>query len=507
VSEIPVEAFVGRATGRAMVQALAATPDLFETAGPMLETIQRHLLPDDQGDDDGAGQPGLDPISAWVAAATGSAAELPGELLTVPLASGNLGVAYQPHAEAPGCVAWHDDYFACLAVPADLDRVVISYAEGDDAAFDRDVAVGFLRSATQSGERRAAPARYETNIEWFAFVGGNTLSSHGSESLENETGRGAGSAEIETGGRAGVLLLRPWQWAGSRLEKTAHDPLFQERLATHLRAAGTMADVHPEVGDLPHDGMGSSMVWVHGTVSCGLAAVPQLVSLVPTRVHRFEHDTFQDIDTNAAVLADTLDTRLKRGSKLLLVGHSRGGLVSRVAANVLTAQRDDLDITVLTLGTPHLGTPIVNAGDRALRALVSITKFGLRSVPDPATMLLKYLLRYAELPTGISDMAVDSPWLRGLRSGGRESYTLLACGADYQRGAQPESSGVKALGRLHRLFEAAGTPNNDLVVSTASAIGRGTPVELDESLGHFQYLRSAEVKRQLAALRPGPFFI
>ena len=323
---------------------------------------------------------------------------------------------------------------------------------------------------TRSGERAPAPERYETNLEWFAFLGGNTVSTHGSESDDVGGGHaGAGSAEIETGGRRGLLLLRPWQWAGSRLDRAARDPLFQERLATHLRAAGPLADQHPEVGDIPPKQMGSSLVWVHGTVSCGLAALPELLRFLPTHVHRFEHDTFQDIDTNGHQLAEQLDERLRRGAELVLVGHSRGGLVSRVAANQLTSARDDLGVTVLTLGTPHLGTPIVNAGDRALRALVSFTKFGLKAVPDPASMLLKYLLRYAEMPTGIRDMAVESGWLRGFNGGGREGYTLLACGADYQRGVEPESSGVKALGRLHRLFEAAGTKENDLVVPTASS--------------------------------------
>jgi hypothetical protein len=236
-----------------------------------------------------------------------------------------------------------------------------------------------------------------------------------------------------------------------------------------------------------------------------LAALPELLRFLSTRVHRFEHDTFQDINTNGHQLAELLDERLMPGAELLLVGHSRGGLVSRVAANELTSARDDLRVTVLTLGTPHLGTPIV--GDRALRALVSFTKFGLKAVPDPASMLLKYLLRYAEMPTGISDMAVESGWLRGFNSGSREGYSLLACGADYQRGVEPESSGVKALGRLHRLFEAAGTPENDLVVATASAVGRGTPIELLESQGHFPYLRSIEVQAKLQALRPGPFYI
>jgi len=361
---------------------------------------------------------------------------------------------------------------------------------------------------TRSGERAPAPERYETNLEWFAFLGGNTVSTHGSESDDVGGGHaGAGSAEIETGGRRGLLLLRPWQWAGSRLDRAARDPLFQERLATHLRAAGPLADQHPEVGDIPPKQMGSSLVWVHGTVSCGLAALPELLRFLPTHVHRFEHDTFQDIDTNGHQLAEQLDERLRRGAELVLVGHSRGGLVSRVAANQLTSARDDLGVTVLTLGTPHLGTPIVNAGDRALRALVSFTKFGLKAVPDPASMLLKYLLRYAEMPTGIRDMAVESGWLRGFNGGGREGYTLLACGADYQRGVEPESSGVKALGRLHRLFEAAGTKENDLVVPTASALGRGTPVELPESQGHFQYLRSPDVQQRLKTLRPGPFYI
>ena len=73
-----------------------------------------------------------------------------------------------------------------------------------------------LRTMTRSGERAPAPERYETNLEWFAFLGGNTVSTHGSESDDVGGGHaGAGSAEIETGGRRGLLLLRPWQWGVS----------------------------------------------------------------------------------------------------------------------------------------------------------------------------------------------------------------------------------------------------------------------------------------------------
>lgn len=472
--------------------------------------------------------PGLDTMSAW--ADTVREIELPGvpgRVRVLPLPDGVLGLGYLPDADTLGCAAWHDDCFVVVDVPEGLSHILVSYREGGSSALGRTSAQALLLDALErdvDGEvgREStvgtAELRAETELEWFAFLGENTLSSHGSEPVGPATPPSRlGSAAIATNGRGGALVLRPWQWVGSRLDRPTADPTFDRRLAAHLdrlRATGReyLVDDNPEVPDVRDGSQSRPVVWVHGTVSTGLAVLPELRRIVSRQVLRYEHDTFSDIDRNGGYLADLLDRKLSADCVgALIIGHSRGGLVARVAAASLSRSRPGLDLQVLTLGTPHAGTPLVNAGDRAVRALVAMTTFGVKGigVPDPATMLLKYLLRFSKPPSGIADMAVGSGWLRGLNADPGQHFALRSFGGDYERGSQPESAGVKALGRLHRLFEAAGETSNDLVVSVASATGRGVPTMLDTACGHFHYLADAQVaaviysaaQRQLAAER------
>jgi hypothetical protein len=131
-----------------------------------------------------------------------------------------------------------------------------------------------------------------------------------------------------------------------------------------------------------------------------------------------------------------------------------------------------------------------------------MTSFGIgvSPIPDPASMLMKYLLRFVKLPTGIEDMGTKSGWLRGFNKGRDLKFAMVCIGADYERGLQPESAGVKALGRLRRLFEAAGSAENDLVVQVSSATARGTACAMEESSGHFEYLAKDEVEAMLISV-------
>ncbi|WP_347350970.1 hypothetical protein [Intrasporangium sp.] len=497
---LPVDDRSGSSSGIRMVEALGSDGRFSEA---VVATAQRHLV-------QGETVPGLDPIALWAATATTSDLReqlrepLGGLVDTLALPGENTGLVYQPDSPRPGCAAWHDDGFAVVEVPAGLSHVVVSYQESGTAALSRTVALHALTRGRRDGIEQPPPETFDTGIEWFCFGGDNTVSLHGNDLTTSPlSARGTGTVPIETGGRHCALLLRPWQWLGSRLDPPRSDPMFQTRLATHL-GAHRDADHYPEVADVPDQSLPNALVWVHGTVSCGLPGAIELANLLDRAVYRYEHDTFRDIEENGRDLADLLKDKLtSEAGRLVLVGHSRGGLVARVAATVIKQRRKDLDLTVLTLGTPHRGTPIVNLGERALRALVAATTFGLRAVPDPASMLLKYLVRYARVPSGIGDMAADGPWIRGLNAGPEPPYPIISIGADYTAGARPESSGVKALGRLRPLFEAAGTPENDLVVALASATAVGTRVPLDKSCGHFQYLQDPDVRGRLRKLAPG----
>lgn len=496
-----------RPTGRAMAEALLAGE---EHAG-LGRSVRRHLTPAD-----GQTVPGIDPLSDWADAAAATANELgtlDGRVEAVELPWGVGGALYLDARGAPACLAWHDDAFAVVDVPDGLDQVLVTYEESARSREVRETAEGLL--AAPDG----APRRSETWLEWFGFFGDNTVSDHGSDALP-DLPPGTAEVEIETVGLRGRLAVRAWRWVGAPLERPVADPMWQSRLHRDIETYSEAADVVPDVRAVPTvDAVDTGtalvpfpglrmLVWVHGTVSTALEATDVLRHDVSVPFFRYEHDTFLEIDENAYDLARLLADRLRHRGRVDLVGHSRGGLVARVAADLLrhgslehgVPCRDDLRVRVLTLGTPHAGTPVVNAGSRALTALAGAARFGAAPLPDPASMLLKYLLRFVRLPSGIKDMAVRSGFLRALAVTGAPP-DLVSVGGDYRRGPIPESSGVRALGRVRGLFE--GRPN-DLVVGVRSATAVGRGVSLDESCGHFGYAHRAEVRRELSAMLLSP---
>lgn len=81
---------------------------------------------------------------------------------------------------------------------------------------------------------------------------------------------------------------------------------------------------------------------------------------------------------------------------------------------------------------------------------------------------------------------------------------MVCIGADYERGIQPESAGIKALGRPRRLFEATASAESNLVVQLSSATAKGTPCAMEESCGHIHYLAKIEVETMLTSVTLGP---
>ena len=118
---------------------------------------------------------------------------------------------------------------------------------------------------------------------------------------------------------------------------------------------------------------------------------------------------------------------------MLIVGHSRGGLVARAAA----AKLPNREIHVWTFGTPHRGTPLIQAAEGARRIVTATAALGLGMflvptwtmglllrmgckivsgipVPDVQTAAWSFFLSDRKLPEGFSDMAENSPWLRAV---------------------------------------------------------------------------------------------
>ncbi len=69
-------------------------------------------------------------------------------------------------------------------------------------------------------------------------------------------------------------------------------------------------------------------------------------------------DPFNDSDTRGAELLTNVKQILKEtgAAKVNIIGHSQGGLDARVVANL----RPDLVASIVTIGTPHQGTPVAD---------------------------------------------------------------------------------------------------------------------------------------------------
>lgn len=97
----------------------------------------------------------------------------------------------------------------------------------------------------------------------------------------------------------------------------------------------------PDLAKAPSSPGQRVIVIVHGTGSCAISIADALMKAgVPTPIYRFEHDTFVPITSNARELA-TLVQRLGTQA-LVLVCHSRGGLVGRQAASLAFSTRSSL---------------------------------------------------------------------------------------------------------------------------------------------------------------------
>lgn len=250
-------------------------------------------------------------------------------------------------------LAWHDRTLVVLSVEGPTRLVLNYYAEADDRLRARELA------------RRMTPftRRY---VDWRLYAGNN------SEVVEGETrltryGKGWRAVIKLPAAISGVLFAKVLDRLGPI--RTVHD-----RDDSQLSRLEKWESVRPGlVLRAPRLGQGHlaapvTGVFVHGTRSCGVPALEELKPYLAFPFVRYEHDTFRSVVENAMELSD-----LVRGNitceRLVLVGHSRGGLVSRLAAAYLrqsgtpsAESGTPSAVDVWTFGTPHRGTPIVGRG-------------------------------------------------------------------------------------------------------------------------------------------------
>jgi len=230
-------------------------------------------------------------------------------------------------------------------------------------------------------------------------------------------------------------------------------------------------------------------VAVHGTMASAVPLAALLRSRTDWPVVRYEHDTWLPIEANARELAEQLD-RLGV-TAAVLIGHSRGGLVLRHAAEIAQAKNPGLVVQSVTLGTPFGGTPYVGPAGTSLlgaRALLGVLRLATGAIAVDAATRLAGLLILGGLPRGIAAMDVGSDYLSGFAHRALTATTTVAGDIDP---AGPDNANT--VGFLHGV---AGTAfpgqATDLVVSTESA--RGNCVDtVTVASDHFSYLRQDAV--------------
>lgn len=317
---------------------------------------------------------------------------------------------------------------------------------------------------------------------------------------------------------AGVLLGRIVRVVARRASNDRSDPLLAiRRRAAWLRLPDEVRTyistfsppLHPETRV-----RGGLVVAVHGTQGTGLLLAASIAGLwqetasQPVPVARFEHDTWQRLESNATELA----TRIIEcgASNVLLVAHSRGGLVAARALQILNdkslavgapgdhaAVRAVQDVSLITLGSPFLGTPMAHAADAAwasVHALMGSIRLVGGPAVDATTRILSWTIKRTP-PDGIRLMYPASDVLPSLRA--TLPVAALLVGGHTNDEAR-DFHGIRGSLRAGMGEGVFGTEDNDLVVATVSALAE-RPAGLTVCSDHSSYMLAQEVRDLVAA--------
>jgi pimeloyl-ACP methyl ester carboxylesterase len=294
--------------------------------------------------------------------------------------------------------------------------------------------------------------------------------------------------------RAGLLIGRIVRRLLRRPAPITRDPGFLMRLTDEERRLDPLAAKCPRIENVADASPDTPLVVVvHGTFSCAVQMAVRIREVRPgLQVARFEHDTFLPITENIRALTQELQRLAVLGQrKVLLIAHSRGGLVACQAAAHLRSSQPAMKVKVWTFGTPHCGTPLASLSGNLAQGIGALYRLCARQRDGAfyatyAEGAASYLTAVGQLPRGISVMSEGSDFL--------DVHRLSAEGLDLKTwGAQYEIATDSGIGHGMLLSPAVSEMFdgrlNDLVVPTDSAI-------LDhsaslQSCNHFQYFDHA----------------
>lgn len=392
------------------------------------------------------------------------------------LGSGSRLVVAQIGDDIIGAMAYGMTAFI-VPVSAETEVISIAYKAGDIAEAQELVEVPRRLNSLLPNET------VEQLIVWRLYLGPNTIVIDGATPRESGVHRILKRATRNVGILVGRLAIT----AGKVLNKDAPDPTAQRRRRHHEARDPATAN---ECADIRDSGttINNFIIAIHGTMGCAMPLAAACRGIVEPEIPilRFEHDTWLPIHENANELASQL---FRLGAKrVLLVAHSRGGLVARHAAEMLAVEAKSPlpKVKIITLGTPFLGTKLVDsvrAGHLGTRTLLG----GLRALGgvaiDAATRIAGLIIR-AELPRGIESMRPDSTYLSLLKYQQPENVIAMMSGSVDE--SQPGYNyGMSfGLGFAGSIFRGEG---HDLIVESTSSSHAGAASAVPVNCDHFSY--------------------
>jgi hypothetical protein len=323
-----------------------------------------------------------------------------------------------------------DDEFVVFSKDEGVEELVVEYEADNDFPPDRNTVVYF---------------------DFHGILGTNSVEVDGSEPLEPKGAIRKALAYL--GFKAGALVGRAVRVTLNRPVSDRHDPFFERTLEALEKMRPGLAKAIPRLpvaasyyhSYLPQAGQIDQLtVLVHGTMSCGMrmagAIFPSDADMpapaTKRQIFRFEHDTFADCQSNTIELTKRLMPYAELVPNVLLLAHSRGGLVAGGTAIELINRSKFKTVSLQTFGTPHAGTPFVTVVENAGKVVTALAKTGAKvgaktfGADDTSAAALGWVSGLAvgqivDLPPGIKDMAP-----------GQNSYLNIALGRDYSRCAE-----------------------------------------------------------------------
>ncbi|GAA0029135.1 esterase/lipase family protein [Bradyrhizobium ottawaense] len=392
----------------------------------------------------------------------------------------------------PATLAWHDQTAVIIPLSGKEKNIVIEYLPS-------------LRDESQVRRFQhfyaSSDHALETILDWRGYFGTKSAVIDGWTKMRS-AGRGFVASIKGTVGFLVGSVLRRLSQQQPTLER---DPVALRRLISMSERYAHIANGCPDLSRSDPVHHERAIVFVHGTVSCGIQGLkdlyPQAAQWQHTSpVYRYEHDTFRSLDENGSELAQLIQSRIY-AKHLLIVAHSRGGLVARLALDDLLRSGYSGQVEVYTFGTPHMGTPAVDVGGKALNLLYKLGEDLVGSVPymTPLTKAYSYLIDSPSLPRGIAAMGGNSDVMDLLRRLGN-SGLVRSYGGDFDIATAPSGFGVLVEGALLGVF---GERSHDLLVPTESSLGFGS-AERALACSHLHYFREANVRAAINQFCPVP---